>query len=346
MNVHISYKLQKTPDVEKEFHHFIQKLQKRLQVFRPELIHLKGIVEENSPREGFVVTLNLRLPSGQMAAQEAGPSATNAIKGAFDELLQQLNKHKALLRSSQKWRRRKVVTAKQRPRVAFEDTVAAVLPPLISPEDIRTYVNANLGRLQRFVEREIFFRETADQIGPDTVSCEEVIDEAIARALDEGDKPERLTLEPWLYRLTLRALDDLVSADGAGDTSVPLEASTRKQNVRASDEPELQFHQPDETFTEESIIPDRRVATPEDLAYSDEMFSLIQFALRGVRPVDREAFILNAIEGFTVEEITAITDRRAEDVRSSIASARELVRSTAPLGEPAGRRSTHRARAN
>ena len=49
MNVHISYKLRKTPDLEKEIQHLIEKLRKRLQVFRPELLHLKGAVEQGSP---------------------------------------------------------------------------------------------------------------------------------------------------------------------------------------------------------------------------------------------------------------------------------------------------------
>ena len=31
MNVHISYKVQKTPDIEKEINHLIEKLRKRLQ---------------------------------------------------------------------------------------------------------------------------------------------------------------------------------------------------------------------------------------------------------------------------------------------------------------------------
>ena len=46
MNVHVSYRLHKIPAVEKDIQHQIEKLQKRLQVFRPELVHLKGMVEE------------------------------------------------------------------------------------------------------------------------------------------------------------------------------------------------------------------------------------------------------------------------------------------------------------
>src|SRR5438874_10401070 len=157
MNVHISYKVQKTPDIEKEINHLIEKLRKRLQVFRPELVHLKGVIEQNSPREGTIVSLNLRLPSGQMAVQESASTATAAIKAALDDLLQQITKHKDLLRSSHKWRHRRAEKPRAEPRVPFEQTVAAVQPQMVSSDDIRSYVNANLSRLDRVVERELVF---------------------------------------------------------------------------------------------------------------------------------------------------------------------------------------------
>lgn len=213
MNVHISYRLSKLPAVEKDVQHQIEKLQKRLQVFRPDLIHLKGVVEEISAREGTSVSLNLRLPSGQMAVQSKAPTAAAAVKVAFEDLLQQVKKHKDLLRASHKWQRgrRGNTTRPGAPvrEVPFEQTIAAVFPATISGDDIRSYVNANLSRLDRFVEREIYFREAQDSIAPGSVSKEEVIDEAIAVALSDGqEKPEKLALEPWLYRQALRALDD------------------------------------------------------------------------------------------------------------------------------------------
>ena len=182
------------------------------------------------------------------------------------------------------------------------------------------------------MERELYFRETSEETPTDSVSKEEVIDEAIARALGNGaDKPERLALEPWLYRLALGAIRDLSRRSPESLDSVHLEESARKRNVRASDEAELQFHQPDETLTREDVIADKRAATPEDIASSDEMITLVQLALDGAQRPDRESFILHAVEGFSVDEIAAITDRRPEEVRTSIAAAREHLRHSAPL---------------
>jgi len=328
MNVHVSYRLPKTPAVEKDIQHHIEKLRKRLQVFRPELVHLKGSVEESSPREGAIVSLNLRLPSGQMAVQKSAPTAEAAVKAAFEDLLQQVNKHKELLRSSHKWqRRRNAASQRHGPQMPFEQSLAAVHPPTVSAEDIRSYVNVNLSRLERFIEREIYIRESQELIAPDTLTMEEVIDETIAAALGDGqEKPERLTLEPWLYRLALRALDELSRTDESNGNAVHLEDSARPRNVKASDEAELQFHQPDESITGATVIADGRVATPEQIMASDEIMRLIASALRDVGPGPREAFILYAIEGFGVEEIAAITGVRSEEVLASISTARDYLR--------------------
>ena len=328
MNVHVSYRLHKTPAVEKDIQHQVEKLRKRLQVFRPELVHLKGSVEENSPREGTIVSLNLRLPSGQMAVQKSAPTAEAAVKTAFEDLLQQVNKHKELLRSSHKWQRRQnEASQRHAPQMPFEKTLAVVYPPTVSAEDVRSYVNVNLSRLERFIEREIYIREVQELIVPDTLTKEEVIDETIAAALSDGqEKPERLTLEPWLYRLALNALDELSRTDESNGNAVHLEDSARRRNVKASDEAELQYHQPDESITRETVIADGRVATPEQIFASDEIMRLIASVLRDLGAGPREAFILYAIEGFGIEEIAAITSVPAEKVLASISAARDHLR--------------------
>lgn len=343
MNVHVSYRLPKLPAVEKDVQHQIEKLQKRLQVFRPELVHLKGVVEEVSAKEGTSVSLNLRLPSGQMAAQKSAPTPTAAVKAAFEDLLQQVNKHKEILRASHKWQRGRRGNS-SRPgapvrEVPFEQTLAAVFPPTISSDDVRSYVNANLARLDLFVEREILIREAQDMIEPNSISKEEVIDEAIAAALGDGqEKPEKLALEPWLYRQALRALDELSQRDESNGNAVHLEDSARRPNVRGSDESELQFHQPDESITGATVIADSRVATPEQIMASDEMLRLIASALRDLGSGPREAFILHALEGFSVEEIVGITGLPPERVLAFVAAARDHLRHAPGLAKQFGGR--------
>src|SRR5208283_4251331 len=283
MNVHVSYKVQKTPDIEKEISHQIDKIRKRLRVFRPELVHLKAVLEENASREGSGVSLNLRLPSGQLAVEKSAASATSAIKAAFDDLMQQINRHKELLRSSHRWRRWRGggdSVPGPEPGVPFEQTMASVQAPTISADDIGFYVNANLGRLERFVDRELYFRQADEEHPGNGLAASDVVNEVIARALGDHDRPEKMALEPWLYRLALIAIGEMTARLEEIESPVHLEDSRRRQNVEASDEPVLQFHQADEGWTRESTIADRRVADPEQNTYSDEMTALVHGALR------------------------------------------------------------------
>jgi RNA polymerase sigma factor (sigma-70 family) len=324
MNVHVSYKAAKAPEADREFNHHTEKLQKRLQIFRPELVHLHAIVGPAPVPDGTVVSLNLRLPSGQMAVQENGPTAVAAIKAAFSELLKQITKHKELLRSDNFRGARKL--KRNGDAAKFDDSIAAVHPAKASGEDIHSYVNANLKRLERFVGRELQYREAVGMIRPGLVTREEVVDEVIARALgDDEEKPELLSLERWLYRLAIQSIQRLATQNDDALLSVRLEQSTRRQNVLGSDEPVLQYHQPDETMNGEATIADTRIATPEQIAYTDEMVRMVEDALLRASKEDREAFVLFAIEGFSLAEIAAVTDRTPEQAQQSVNAAREFL---------------------
>ena len=114
----------------------------------------------------------------------------------------------------------------------------------------------------------------------------------------------------WSLGFTARPCarwNELSLSDESNGNAVHLEESARRPNVNGSDEPGLQFHQPDESITGETVIADSRVATPEQIMASDELLRLIASALRDLGSGPREAFILHAVEGFSVEEIVAIT---------------------------------------
>jgi RNA polymerase sigma factor (sigma-70 family) len=335
MNVKVSYQAAKVPEVERELNQQVEKLARRLQLFRPDLVSLHVNIAPQSTREDILVSANLRLPSGQMAAQETAPTAIPALKKVFSELISQLGRHKEQLRGNRKLHRRRSGTPEPLAAVPFEETLAAVHLPTVKEADIEQYVNANLPRLYRFVDRELRYREAIGQIPPERVTREEVIDEVIVSALSDGDeRPEVLSLERWLYRLAIRAIRELAANNGEAIDAVPLEVSVRRQNVRGTDDSLLQYHQPDEMMHEEDIVADTRTSTPEDIAANDEMIGLVEAALLQARPEERECFILLAVEGFTVHEIAAATNRSDEQVRVAVRGAREHLKRALPVKNP------------
>lgn len=334
MNVHISYKVSKTSDLENLFNRQAEKLGKYLRFFRPELVHLKGIIEENSVREGFMVSLNLRLPSGQIASQEHAGTATSAVKAAFDSLTEQLKKHKAHLRDFHTWLHRRGPLREPVGTVPFEETFVAMKPDAISPADVSSYLDANLPRLARYVARQISYRESQGQLLPQQVAVDDVISEAISKALEEhDDPPERMKLEPWLYRLANQAIDRL-SSPNPEEYRVERDSTAGDGDGRAGHGSVIEFNQPNLPIRDDYAVPDQASNSPEELAARQELISLVETTLRSSGPNEREAFILFTVEGFTVEEIADITNRSAEQVRNSIRSAREHLQRVLPLNDP------------
>jgi len=334
MNVHISYKVSKTPDLEKLINQQVEKLGRFLQVFRPDLVHLKGVISENSAKQGIGVSLNLRLPSGQMAAQSNSPRPGAAVKVAFDDIAEQVKKHKQLLRNQHNWPRRRGPQRTVVETVPFEQTVAVVKPEQISRDDISRYIDVNFPRLTRFIQRELQYREDQGQMAPGQIAVEDVVNEAIANALSEQDeKPERMKLEPWMHRLAVQAIAQLAT-DGSEERNVPLERLRAEQNVHATDEAVLQFHQPDEKLVEENLIPDPTANNPEELAARHELIGLVSAALRDAGRNEREAFIFYTIEGFTLDEIADITSHTMEEVRAAIGKARDHLQRALPIKDP------------
>lgn len=326
MNVHIVYKLDKSPSTEAYLQSQIQKLGPRLQVFNPDMVSLRGVFEPG-PRSGFRVTLNLRLPSGTMVSGSDSVSLRAAIRMAFEDLGKQLRKHKDHLRSHYRFPGVRGQGRQPISQVRFEDTIAAVVPAKISSTDVNRFVNANLDRLRRYVERELAFRRDSGQKRLEAVSVAEVVNEAIACALDERrERPEKIALEPWLYRLSRSAMDRLSNqVEGAAAPQHPAH-SEMLPPLDARDEEMLQFYHPDELLAGENLIADNHSSSPEDEASREELMNMVERALRGAALQQREAFLLFSLEGFRPAEIAQITERSVEDVQNDIRQAREYLR--------------------
>jgi RNA polymerase sigma factor (sigma-70 family) len=353
MNLHVSYKAGKTPETEREFKHQIQKLEPRLQVFKPDLVHLHAVVEQDNDR-GIGASLNLRLPSGQITVQRSGENALAAIKSAFADLISQVTKHKELLRGH--WTRKSLRRAGRErltqmpisPQTAPARTngrAHAQVPDSVTTDrrrstaqtdgaavaDVELWLSANLRKLEEFIDQELNFQIESDRIRENQITREEVIDEVIVSALShEGGKRELLSPESWFHRLALQAIRRLIH-DNADTANISLDAPAGIPNVTGSDEIVLQYHQPDDSLPEESIIRDESVRTPEEIMAGDEFVAQLDVVLHGVKPGDREAFVLYTLEGFTVEEISRLAGCTGEQVRQSIHNARTHIQQKLPM---------------
>jgi ribosome-associated translation inhibitor RaiA len=84
----------------------ITKLEKKTKRFSPDEMFLRLLVEENSARTLFRVSVTLEVPEKTLAAQEERHDLEETVRDAFAEIERQLEAHKATLRGEPMWKRR------------------------------------------------------------------------------------------------------------------------------------------------------------------------------------------------------------------------------------------------
>jgi ribosomal subunit interface protein len=93
--------------VETDLKHAIEKLQKLLKRYAPDLVHLHSSMEKIERTAQFSFSLNLALPTGTLHAVATADDARSSAKGAFAELETQVKKHQQKLRKDYEWKRKR-----------------------------------------------------------------------------------------------------------------------------------------------------------------------------------------------------------------------------------------------
>lgn len=116
MKLSISYKhVESQEPVEKDVERHVEKLNKLLKVYAPDLVQLHGVFAENPHKKEYSCTLNLSLPTGSLHATGVGKNFRAACKKAFSELEAQTKKHQALLRKDYQWKRKRPLESQPLP---------------------------------------------------------------------------------------------------------------------------------------------------------------------------------------------------------------------------------------
>lgn len=317
MIVQFSVQVAKSEDLEAQIQRLSKKITRLLLVFQPELVQLHGRLARHSVREGVICTLNLRLPTGQLAAEEGAATAQIALHQAGDELVGQIKKHKERLHREQ--RRAGHVSVRTMP--AAEELPPA--PPETPREDLSRYIAANVDQLGRFVARQLRLRERWGQLRPGQLDVREVLDEMIADALasSNGNHPEP---PRWFYVLAVGAIRRLASftdQSERGETSDSLDRRLTETEIRREEDEDA--FEPGEAPELQDITPDPGIATPEEIAYSNELITLLHTALERLSPRQREELTLFALEGFSLDELAMLSRRKPEEVRRDLRQASE-----------------------
>ena len=110
MNISISYKhvVEQKP-VTVEVTRRLDKLNRLLKSYQPDMIQLKGVFSKNQRTDEQLCALTLSLPSGTLHATGNGKNVLAGCKKAFSEIETQVKKHQSRLRREHEWKRKRPI---------------------------------------------------------------------------------------------------------------------------------------------------------------------------------------------------------------------------------------------
>ncbi|MGH8059132.1 MAG: HPF/RaiA family ribosome-associated protein [Candidatus Entotheonellia bacterium] len=95
--------LEPTPEVRAYVESQLEKLDRLTPTFSDELVSLQATIEQHLKRGDYSTSLSLHLPHYTLHAEEQSREVKGAVRGAFDELIRQLDRYKSRLRGEHRW---------------------------------------------------------------------------------------------------------------------------------------------------------------------------------------------------------------------------------------------------
>jgi len=197
-------------------------------------------------------------------------------------------------------------------------------------------INEQVLRLTNYVRREIAYFVATGDVRPDELRVEEVVDDAIMRALANDEaRPSNLSFDRWLISLANEVLSEQVSQTQAWheEAGRQQESVERKvphippeQQGSAVEDEMYDWYQPDEDLRVEDIVADPHTLSPEEIAARQKLRDDIDQAVAYLPKSWRDVFVLHSIEGFTIEEVSLVTGRSLDGVQRDFQSACEFLR--------------------
>jgi ribosomal subunit interface protein len=105
---HIEPEFRQAVDHESRRH--IEKLNRLLKRYAPDLVVLHGSLEKTPRKTEYTFSVNLTLPTGTLHASAASADVRISAKAAFAELESQVKKHQEKLRKDYVWKRKRART--------------------------------------------------------------------------------------------------------------------------------------------------------------------------------------------------------------------------------------------
>lgn len=322
------------PPIQRYIQQQVRKLERHLPSYDPGALSLHGRIAKPKRKRLYELTLVLTLPGSSLTATEKGREVKTMLRSGFDALV----KEAAVGQNQLRPRRRGKASLRVEPPTAGGD---------VSPETLEELVSQQVPRLSQYVQREIAYYLATDELIPDLVPVEAVVDETVMRALTEYEtRPANLPFDRWLISLASDVLDSRLqqaqlSREAAGRDEARVEQRLSRvppqQKGCAIEDDMYDWYQPDENLHLEDIVADPHTPSPEEIAAHRQLQQELDQIIAFLPKRWRDVFVLHSIEDFSLEQVSLVTGQTLDEVQQDLQSAREFLRARLTRREAAAR---------
>lgn len=196
-------------------------------------------------------------------------------------------------------------------------------PPKGNLEAFREQIRGYLRPLSTYARRRLAYYQALGVIGSGQIRSEEMVDEAIARALDRVAKqgiPDR-PLYPWLRRLVSQVIRSHAAKVGEtfrSEVSLFEEvAPGRMAGVDLSEEEALRLI---------DIVADPTAEQPMETAERKELLRVTLHSLARLPDTWREALLLHALDDYPIQQIAEMEGLPIREVERNIDAAQRFLK--------------------
>lgn len=302
----------------------LKRLEKLLVPYQPDLQDVRLTLyrhEQNPQRAWFEGRAVIHLPTGTLVAEANDKEPRVVLDQLADTLVREVKRHKEQVRRDYVFKR------KERARA---DLSAA--GPLLERDrevgrrqDFFQLLRPLLGFLRDHARRELRILELEGVLHRNEVSVADVLDEVLSRAWERfADRPRRLGLDLWLTNLLHEILKTWVKQEPRPHVSLAERAAEEAEPVGEQEWwAALLGH--DGTFTLEDLLPGSEGTEVGDELVAEEQRRQLMALVAGMPTLQRQAFLLHALEDYDPAEIAMLQDRAESKVRADIEAARSML---------------------
>jgi len=179
----------------------------------------------------------------------------------------------------------------------------------------RSLVEPHLKELRAAAQHEITYRVCVGDLGPGSLSAEDLLAETMIKAWDERrQKPDNLDFKAWFIGLLYRTADLLVSEERQVGELAPLSLDAPATAVGAA----TGWRQPDDFESWEEVIPDPRT-TPEEVA------TAVQSQPGALTERGRRILLMHDRHGISLRHAAFATSSSVSEARELLLEARQTV---------------------